>query len=248
MTVYAIIPARYEASRFPGKPVAQINGRPMIWYPYMAAKSVQLIDEVFVATDSVEIVNAAEKHNIKCMLTEGNFTCGTERVAAAYSHLPNRSSDDVIINIQCDEVMITGMLLHELARIMLLHSIDVATAARRMRSSRAALSPTRVKVVVDDGEYAMYFSRAKIPHAGEAYLEHIGVYAFSAASLAKADRLGSTELEKAEDLEQLRWLCAGMAIHVHVVEASRWVSVNTPEDVAIAESIFHGENLPEEGP
>lgn len=238
MRTYVIVPARYGSSRFPGKPIAQICGKPMMWWPYEAAKTCPEVEDVWVAGDDRRIQDVAADMGIGYFKVDGEYRCGTERVAAAVCDIIPYA--DVILNIQCDEVLIQPHHLSALIAAFKDKDVDIATLSHDLSTQRAR-SPAITKVVVNNVDNAMYFSRSIIPHAPpDGYcLGHIGVYGFRPGVLRAIAQMDPGLMEWAEDLEQLRWLENGLAIRVvHIPDEKQWVSINIAEDAALANMIL----------
>jgi 3-deoxy-manno-octulosonate cytidylyltransferase (CMP-KDO synthetase) len=234
MKTRAVIPARYESSRFPGKPIVPILGKPMIYWPYTAADGCPDIDAVIVATDDKRVERVCDGQ-YSWIRSREKHTCGTERVAETFMRWG--PEPDIAINLQCDEVLATPHILSMLIHAFDDKRVDIATLCHGM-STQQARSPAITKVVVDRSMNAMYFSRSIIPHTPrDGYcLGHIGIYGFRAGILRAVAQMDSSALERAEGLEQLRWMDAGLKIRVvHVPDEHDWVSINTPEDVPLAE-------------
>ena len=229
---YGIIPARYESSRFPGKPLADICGKPMFWHVYARAKQCQNISDVYLATDDERIAGAAEKLAVPVVLTRPDHPSGTDRVHEAATKL-NIHADDVVINIQGDEPALSPLMLDDLIQPFADPDVRVTTLIRPM-DPEAAQSPDRVKAVFASDQNALYFSRACIPFSREAgqeqFFGHIGMYAFRMAILEKFVSLPPGRLETIEKLEQLRLLENHIPIRV-VITAHESLSVDRPEDL-----------------
>jgi 3-deoxy-manno-octulosonate cytidylyltransferase (CMP-KDO synthetase) len=232
----AVIPARYASSRFPGKPLALISGKPMIQRVYEAAKRCARLDEVIVATDDRRIYDAVLGFQGKAVMTSPEHQTGTDRIAEAIQGL----AAELILNIQGDEPLIDPGVLSELIDAMRGNGADMGTAAVPFHlSGRDPQDPNAVKVVCDTQGYALYFSRAPIPYARGAQqnappLLHWGLYAYKREFLEKFVRWPQGELEKTESLEQLRALENGARVWVlHTDKVS--LGVDTPEDLALVE-------------
>ena len=241
MKTYAVIPSRFGSSRFPGKPLAILAGKPLVAWVVEAVKKAEGFDEVLVATDDERIVKAVEEHGGKAVMTPSDLPSGTDRIAcAARSFLgTDFADDDILVNIQGDEPLIDPALVTALARK--LKDDDrwsMATAVTPIRSAADFAAKSVVKVVMDRDGGALYFSRAPIPcdrdrepvfGEGALYARHLGIYAYRGAFLKKYIVEPPCELEKTEKLEQLRALWMGAKIAVVRTE-DEGVGVDTPED------------------
>lgn len=237
--VLGVIPARMESTRLPGKPLREICGRPMIAWVYENARRATSLSHLLVATDSREIEAYCREHSIPVLMTSREHKSGTDRLAEVMAKEPA----SIYVNIQGDEPMITPDHLERLLRPF--HD-DPATSVSTLKvaiDAETALDPNVVKVVADNSNRALYFSRARIPFdrdgSGQAqYYKHQGFYAFSAEALKTFHRLPPSPLEKLEKLEQLRYLENG--IDIMVMEASRdTIGVDTEEDLLRVEEYFH---------
>ena len=230
---FGIIPARYGSTRFPGKPLAPILGKPMFWHVYQRAAQCPELERVVLATDSKRIAAAAEDHGVPCVMTRSDHPSGTDRVleAADLLELPESA---VVINIQGDEPALHPAMLSELAQAFGAPEVEVATLISPMDPTEIG-DHDQVKVVIDRHGNALYFSRAAIPHARDggpaAYFRHIGLYAFRMATLRRFVALGPGQLEQTEKLEQLRLLENGIPIRT-VQTLHRSLGVDRPEDIA----------------
>jgi len=240
--VFGIIPARYESSRFPGKPLADILGRPMFWHVYTRARQCPLLTRVVLATDDLRIADAAREHGVECVMTRTDHPSGTDRVyeAACLLGVPE---DAVVVNIQGDEPALNPQMLTQLVSPFTPFTqetaVQVSTLAQPI-SAQGAHSPDVVKVVRAANGDALYFSRAPIPfrrdaEAGDqpagAYHGHIGLYAFRLAALRRFTELAPSLLEQTEKLEQLRLLENNIPIRV-VMTQYKTHGVDRPEDIA----------------
>lgn len=230
MKILTVIPARYGSTRFPGKPLAPILGKPMIlWVVEGAMKSKN--SHVIVATDDERICDAVSPF-VECKMTLSNLPSGTDRVA----YVARELDFDVIVNLQGDEPLIDGKIIDDLVEA-LDESVDIVTPVRKV-SREEAQKPGAVTVVTDRYGNALYFSRSLIPFyrekRDEIFLKHIGIYVFWKTSLLKFVSLPPGKLEMIEKLEQLRALENGMKIRV--VEVSyKSIPVDYPEDVKMVE-------------
>ncbi|MBN1434163.1 3-deoxy-manno-octulosonate cytidylyltransferase [Candidatus Fermentibacterales bacterium] len=222
--VMAILPARMESTRLPGKPLLAIAGRPLILHVAAACRSAGL-ERVFVATDSSEIARVVEAGGFSAVLT-GPASSGTERVHLAWELLG--SPRVLVLNVQGDEPMVSATWVDAvLSRPP--SEASVTTLARRIGRDEA-LDPNRVKVVLDAAGRALYFSRCPIPHGGDFHWEHVGLYCFSPESLRRASSLSPGVLSRSERLEQLGWMEDGMSIEV-VTGSFEGTGVDTPGDL-----------------
>ena len=240
MRVYGIIPSRFGSSRFPGKPLAKLAGKPLVAWVVEAVRRAKGLDEVLVATDDERIVAAVEAHGGKAVMTPSELPSGTDRIACAARNFLGEdfADDDILVNIQGDEPLIDPRLVEELvAKLVQSPKFEMATAVTPIRSDADFQAKTVVKVVLDRDDTALYFSRAPIPcdrdHApdlaGGLYVRHLGIYAYRGAFLKRYIAEPPCALEKTEKLEQLRALWMGAKIAV-VRTADEGVGVDTPED------------------
>jgi 3-deoxy-manno-octulosonate cytidylyltransferase (CMP-KDO synthetase) len=229
---YGIIPARFQSTRFPGKPLAEILGKPMIWHVVERARRCTALSAVVLATDDERIRSAAAEWNIPVVMTRKDHPSGTDRISEAAQKL-QLPPDAVVVNIQGDEPALEPAMLTELLQPFALPQVQVTTLARKINSHEAT-NPDRVKVVFTADARALYFSRAPIPHhrrpASLIYYGHIGVYAFRMSALNRFVALKPSRLELAEKLEQLRLLENNIPIHV-VVTNYESIGVDRPEDL-----------------
>ncbi len=250
MRIIGVIPSRYGSSRFPGKPLAVLAGKPLVAWVVEAAKRAALLDEVIVATDDHRIRDAVERHGGKAVMTPSELPSGTDRVACAAGDF---ADDDIIVNIQGDEPLIDPALVDALAsRLANDARWDMATAVTPIRNERDLRAKTVVKVVLDRYDGALYFSRATIPACRDnpedfntgMYVRHLGIYAYRGAFLRRFIAEKPCDLEKTEKLEQLRALWMGGRIAVIRTE-DEGVGVDTPEDAERVAALLvarHGSN------
>lgn len=233
---YGIIPARYESSRFPGKPLAKIFGKPMFWHVYQRAMQCEHLDRVVLATDDERIASAAKSYGVECIITRSDHPSGTDRVYEAATML-DAGEDTIIVNIQGDEPALNPAMLTQLvAPFIEDEQIRVSTLAQKI-SPTEAQSPDRVKVVTAINGDALYFSRSPIPYYRDGeparnYFGHIGLYAFRLGALRRFTELAPSSLECTEKLEQLRFLENNIPIRV-VQTTYRTHGVDRPEDIEI---------------
>ncbi|MHC1727605.1 MAG: 3-deoxy-manno-octulosonate cytidylyltransferase [Syntrophobacteraceae bacterium] len=228
MKVVIVIPARYASTRLPGKPLIDINGKPMIQHVYERARQASLASEVVVATDDERIVAAVEGFRGRAILTDANHQSGTDRVIEVASTI----QADIFINVQGDEPLIRPGDIDLLIRTMVDDpGAEVATLSHPIAAENAA-NPNDVKVVTTHDGFALYFSRHPIPFprdgARVSYMKHIGVYGYRVEILRLLPNLPASPLEAAEKLEQLRLLQSGIRIKV-VPTAPAGPGVDTPE-------------------
>ena len=247
----AIIPARFASTRFPGKPLAILGGKPVIQHVYEQAKKV--FENVFVATDDDRIYDAVEQFGGKAIMTSPNHKSGTDRCYEAYQKCGIET--DVVVNIQGDEPFIHQSQLLTIKELFLQPETDIATLVKPFASDTSfevLSNPNSPKVVVDDNWNALYFSRSVIPYlrgketetwaSEHTYYKHIGLYAFKSDVLGKVTSLEQAPLEIAESLEQLRWLSAGYTIKVGKTNVET-IGIDTPEDLAAAEKFLMDNKL-----
>lgn len=230
-----IIPARYDSSRFPGKPLADLLGKPMFWHVYTRACRCAALKEVVLATDDERIRTAAEKLAVPVVMTRPDHPSGTDRVLEA-AHLLGlaKTPDAVVVNIQGDEPVLAPEMLGELVAPFADPEVMTTTLAHPITVAESERAD-QVKVVRAASGRALYFSRAALPYPRSAgaeprYLGHIGLYAFRFHRLVRFANLGPSPLEQAEKLEQLRLLENDLSIHV-VVTRHHSIGVDRPEDL-----------------
>jgi 3-deoxy-manno-octulosonate cytidylyltransferase (CMP-KDO synthetase) len=237
MKVYAIIPARYNSTRFPGKPLALINGIPMWRWVYIACDTCPKVDNVILATDDQRIIDSAISYHANVVLT-GDCPSGTDRVHdVAKGH--GLSAEDIVINVQGDEPLISPWHLELLIGYMHDNPRSRIVTLATPVDYQQALDVNVVKVVMDHSHRALYFSRLPIPHNSIRYLKHIGIYAYRMATLGLICALPPAAIERAEQLEQLRALDHGIGIYVCVTTHDT-IAVDTPGDIARVEAHLNG--------
>lgn len=247
MKVYGIIPSRFGSSRFPGKPLAILAGKPLVAWVVDAVKKATTLDEVIVATDDERIAAAVQQYGGRAVMTPSELPSGTDRIAVAAGDF---ADDDILVNIQGDEPLIDPKLIDELvAKLKGDERWSMATAVTPIKSVADLAAKTVVKVVLDRDDGAMYFSRAPIPCdrdneadlASGLYVRHLGIYAYRGAFLRKYVAEKPCAVEMTEKLEQLRALWMGAKIAV-VKTDDEGIGVDTPEDAKRVEKILHERN------
>lgn len=239
MKTLCVIPARYASTRLPGKPLADICGKPMICRVYERAVKAENISEVIAAVDDERVKAAVEADGGKAMMTAKDHPTGTDRLAEVAAAYPDA---ELIINVQGDEPLIDPQLIDELAAVFDGQpELMMATVKTEMTDEEEMNNPNNVKVITDKAGYALYFSRSLLPYprvAGKAKVyKHIGIYAYRRDFLLKYAKMAPTALEQAESLEQLRALENGYRIKV-IETKSRFVGVDTAEDLALVNEIY----------
>jgi len=239
MSAVGIVPARHRSVRFPGKPLARIAGVPMVQRVWERARTAKRLREVIVATDDERIAEACRGFGAPVVMTSDDHPTGSDRLAEVAAGL----DDEVVVNIQGDEPLIEGFVI-DAAVDALRAEPDASMSTVVHRAEPDALDdPNRVKVVLDRGGFALWFSRARIPYRREGaqasdltYWQHVGLYAYRRAFLLEFVGLESTPAERAEGLEQLRALEHGHRIRAAVVEGWISIPVDVPGDVARVET------------
>jgi 3-deoxy-manno-octulosonate cytidylyltransferase (CMP-KDO synthetase) len=239
--VVVVIPARYGSTRLPGKPLVSLAGKPMIQRVYERAQLAKHADQVIVATDDERIVKAVEEFGGIARMTRTDHRTGTERVAEVAAHVPG----DVFVNVQGDEPLLDPVAVDTAIEALLEEpAAAIATVATPIKTPADIMDPNVVKTVLDFENNGIYFSRAPIPWVRDTttkiqvrHLKHLGLYVFQRDTLLEYPTLPQGELEKIEQLEQLRWLENGWKIRVADVEHDA-VSVDVPEDVARVEKLL----------
>ncbi len=245
MTAVAIIPARWASTRFPGKPLALLAGKPLLQHVWERTCRARTIDRVIVATDDMRIAETAFAFGAEVALTSPKHPTGSDRLAEVAANLRGVGR---ILNVQGDEPLIAPRLIDQLARALKDHpGADMVTAATPFTDPAAVANPNNVKVVTSRDGHALYFSRSPIPFVRDPapanpkskiqnpkFLHHLGIYGYRRKFLLEFVRWKPTPLEEAEKLEQLRALEHGARIRL-VVTKHRGLGVDTPEDLAAAE-------------
>ncbi len=240
-SIIGIIPARYGSTRFPGKPLADIDGKPMVMHVYERAAEALGADAVFVATDDSRIIYAVESRGGRAVMTSGKVANGTARCADAIRQLG--VTPDIIVNIQGDEPRIDPADIRKVAECFKDPAVNIATLARKFKAEEGfdtLFSPDNPKVVTDINGDALYFSRSIIPYVRDVvwkewpesapFLMHVGTYGFRREVLERIVTLPESSAERAEKLEQLRWLQAGYRIRIALTD-NHPISIDTPADL-----------------
>ncbi|TXF90437.1 3-deoxy-manno-octulosonate cytidylyltransferase [Neolewinella aurantiaca] len=243
----AIIPARYNSTRFPGKPLADMAGKTMIQRVYERVSSTEDIHRVVVATDDQRIFDHVLSFGGEVMMTRNDHPSGTDRVAEVAAHFPEAT---IIVNVQGDEPFINPLQIAAVVAPFADPEVAIATLARPITQERELLSPNVVKVVRSSSGRALYFSRHAIPFLRDVpvgkwidqkkHLQHLGLYAYRSEILPELTSLPKGELEGDESLEQLRWLAAGYSIQVGLTDLPA-IGIDTPEDLKRAVTMLSKE-------
>jgi 3-deoxy-manno-octulosonate cytidylyltransferase (CMP-KDO synthetase) len=245
-----IIPARYASSRFPGKPLADLNGKPMIVRVAEQARKSGA-SEVIVATDHAGIADAVESAGFASVMTRADHASGTDRLAEVVAKR-RYAARRIVVNVQGDEPLIAPALIRRVAQRLDTDQIaEMATAAHALTEAKELTDPNIVKVVLDSAGRALYFSRAPIPYARDAFARnmrtlprglpvyrHLGIYAYRAAFLRAFTRLEPPAIERFEALEQLRALAHGYRISVAITKSAPHPGIDTPADLERARRAF----------
>ncbi len=242
--VIGVIPARYGSSRFRGKVLAEIAGKPMIQWVYEQASQSLTLDQLFVAVDDARVMKCVEGFGGLAVMTKAYHQSGTDRIAEAVEHIPA----DIIVNIQGDQPLLDPLMIDEAVQAML-EDTSVQMSSLKIKIGEEDYSdPSVVKVVVDANDFALYFSRSLIPYPRDKekinVFEHVGLYVYRKEFLLEISKTPQSYLEKVEMLEQLRVLENGYKIKVVETnsEHAAGVSVDTPADLAMVENIIRDMN------
>lgn len=242
--VVVVIPARYGSTRLPGKPLVLLAGKPMIQRVYERAKLAKQADQLIVATDDERIVKAVEVFGGEARMTRSDHRTGTERVAEVAAHVEG----DIFVNVQGDEPLLDPAAVDTAISSLLEEpTASISTVATPIKTPGDIMDPNVVKTVLDFDGNALYFSRAPIPWVRDTasktlvrHLKHLGLYVFQREALLEYATLPQGELERIEQLEELRWMENGWKIRVAEVEHDA-VSVDIPEDVGRVEKLLQGQ-------
>ena len=237
MKTVIVIPARYSSTRLNAKPLIKVGGKPIIQWVYEQAKTVQAADDVIVATDNQEIFDTVKSFDGKVEMTSVDHKSGTDRIAEVISR---HDEYDLIVNLQGDEPLISTQNIT--TAINLLKNdpqADISTLVKVIKDKEEIENPNLVKCIFDINNYAIYFSRNKLPYERKDYegdfYGHIGLYCYTKNALLKITKLPQADIEKAESLEQLRAIYNGMKIKVAVVESNA-IGIDTKEDLEAFEN------------
>ena len=243
MKFTAIIPARYASTRFPGKPLALLSGKPIIQHVYEQVK--QVIKDVWVATDDQRIFETVNTFGGKAVMTRKDHKSGTDRIEEAAEKIQTQA--DIIINVQGDEPFIQPSQIETLCELFKHPQTQIATLGKPFEDIEAVKNTNSPKIVTNYQGFALYFSRSVIPfvrgseenewHEHFPYLKHLGIYAYRREILKEITKLPMSSLEKAESLEQLRWLQNGYRIRVGITNVET-IGIDTPKDLERAEAFI----------
>lgn len=245
MKTIGVIPARYQSSRFPGKPLAFILGKPMIWWVYQQCVKVPELDEVYVATDDERIFRTCEQLGIRVLMTSDQCHTGTDRVGEVAAKIEG----DLFVNIQGDEPTIEPQMISDVIGIFRDESVYFGSLRKQITDEAEIRAQSTVKVVVDKNEDALYFSRSIIPsnikdgRLARVY-RHVGIYAYKRDFLTTFIQLPPSELEAGEGLEQLRALENGYKLRVHETQFDT-IGVDLPEHIPMVEQLIRSRAVPE---
>lgn len=237
MKTIAIIPSRYGSSRFPGKPLALIAGKPMIQWVYENVSKAEFLDAVFVATDEQRIFDCVEGFGGKVLMTASTHTCGTDRLAEC-AEILNLENEDIVLNIQGDEPLINPRMVADLYSNFEDSEVYMGTLKKLIEEEAELNNPNVVKVISDVNDYAIYFSRYCLPYERDGektdHYKHVGAYGYKTWFLKKYSKMEKTALEISESLEQLRVIENGMKIKVKETKYQT-IGVDTPEQIELVE-------------
>jgi 3-deoxy-manno-octulosonate cytidylyltransferase (CMP-KDO synthetase) len=240
--IIGIIPSRYASTRFPGKPLVMICGKSMVQRVYLQAKSCKALDRVIVATDDDRIYKHVIDFGGEAMLTSSNHNTGTDRIEEVITQLESQGEIfDIAINIQGDEPFIQPSQIEKVISVFEIPGVDISTLVKVIENKEDISNPNVVKVVTSRQGKALYFSRSAIPfqrgvdssrwHESGTFLKHIGIYGYTTSTLKELVKLGTSPLEQAESLEQLRWLYHGYNIYTQLTDIET-VGIDSPDDLS----------------
>lgn len=243
MKFIGIIPARYASTRFPGKPLAVLGGKPVIQHVY--EKVATSLEAAYVATDDQRIYDTVESFGGKAVMTRTDHKSGTDRIEEAIEKIGGNW--DVVVNVQGDEPFVTKSQLETICHCFDDPSTQIATLGKAFTSMEAVENSNSPKIAIDNNGFALYFSRSVIPYVrgkerqnwlqSFPYIKHLGIYAYRKEVLGEITQLSQSTLEIAESLEQLRWLQNGYKIKVGITDVET-VGIDTPEDLLRAETFL----------
>lgn len=243
--VLAVIPARFASTRFPGKVLAEVGGKPLVVHTYLRASEAALLSEIVVATDDPRVATALRAHHVPYVMTRPDHPSGTDRVAEVAEH----KDAAILVNIQADEPLIDPNTIDQTVRVLLDNAdVSMSTARRLITAPDEIANPNVVKVVCDSRGRALYFSRCPVPYVRdeadrarrpECHWQHIGLYAFRREFLLQFARWTPTPLERLEKLEQLRALEHGCSVAVVETRYNN-IGVDTPEDLEQVRAMLEG--------
>ena len=236
--ILAVIPARYASTRFPGKPLVKIGGKTMIRRVYEQVSKAPEISKIIVATDDERIKDEVERFGGNVQLTATHHQSGTDRCAEVLDY--EKDSFDAVINVQGDEPFIHPQSISDLCELFNNDEVQIGTLIKKITSEAVLFDPNKPKVVIDNTGKALYFSRHTVPYlrnvaekdwlSSHTFYQHIGIYGFTPETLKKITELPVSTLEKAESLEQLRWLENGYSIYTKTTNFES-TGIDTPEDL-----------------
>ncbi|PLX07961.1 MAG: 3-deoxy-manno-octulosonate cytidylyltransferase [Marinilabiliales bacterium] len=242
MNIIGIIPARYQSSRFPGKPLAKIGNKTMIQMVYEQASKAKKLCKIVVATDDARIAETVNQFNGEVILTRKDHLNGTSRCFEVFEQYDSENPDFYtgIVNIQGDEPFINPSQIDQLCDLLTSKGAPIATLAKEINSSQDLFDPNTVKLVFNNDKEVLYFSRNPLPYArnieqskwleNHQYYKHIGIYGFNSTTFNEINKLKLSPLEAMESLEQLRWLENGNKIIVDITDIESF-GIDTPEDL-----------------
>ncbi len=238
MTALGVIPARWGSTRFEGKVLAKIAGKPMIQHVWERARQAESLDQVLIACDDPKILKAAQDFGAEAIMTSKHHASGTDRIAEAIQNIKS----NIVVNIQADEPLINPQVIDDLVQVLEKDSTSVmATVIKVIKNKEDLNNPNVVKVVLDHEHNALYFSRSLIPYYREGkeitFYKHLGIYAYRRDFLLTFTKLPKSKLENIEQLEQLRALEAGYKIKTVLTERDT-IAVDTPEDLQKVETFL----------
>jgi 3-deoxy-manno-octulosonate cytidylyltransferase (CMP-KDO synthetase) len=245
-SVIVVIPARLKSTRLPEKPLADIAGKPMIQWVYERARRAAGVDRVIIATDDDKVVHAVKKFSGEAIMTPADLHSGTDRVACT-AELIGAGENDILVNLQGDEPLIEPLAIEKGIELVKSKRFPIGTVMVPLKDEAELLDPSVVKVIADNQDRAVYFSRFPIPYSrvqpnsvkGYECMRHVGLYIYDRKTLSKFRSLPVTEMEKSESLEQLRALKNGIPIGITQVNFTS-IGVDTPEDLEKVRKVLHG--------